>query len=416
MPKHYPRDLKERAVRLVLETRDQYKSEHAAIRSIAAKLDVGPESLRNWVRQAEVDAGGRPGTTTEESAQLKALKRENAELKRANEILKAAAFFLRGRARPATHTLVAFIDEHRDRFGGVEPICTVLTTHDCGIHPSTYYAFKKRAPSARSVRDAELTALIEEIWEANYRVYGVRKVWAELGRRGHTDVARCTVARLMNAAGLSGAVRGRKVRTTEPDPAATRAPDLLRRDFVARAPNRVWVADFTHVAAWAGTVYVAFVVDTFSRRVVGWSAATNKRTDLVLSAFEMGLWQRDRAQRPVRHGELIHHSDAGSQYTSFRLSAHLAREGTAGSIGTVGDALDNALMESTIGLYKTESIKPRGPWRTLAAAELATAEWIDWYNHTRLHGEIGHVPPAEHEAKHYQEQPNQQVITTTASL
>ncbi|MFF7249421.1 IS3 family transposase [Embleya sp. NPDC008237] len=416
MPKHSPRDLKERAVRLVLETRDQYKSEHAAIRSIAAKLDVGPESLRNWVRQAEVDAGGRPGTTTEESAQLKALKRENAELKRANEILKAAAFFLRGRARPATHTLVAFIDEHRDRFGGVEPICTVLTAHDCRIHPSTYYAFKKRVPSARSVRDAQLIALIRDVHETNYGVYGVRKVWVELKRRGRTDVARCTVARLMKDAGLSGAVRGRKAHTTEADPSATRAPDLLRRDFVASAPNRVWVADFTHVAAWAGTVYVAFVVDTFSRRVVGWSAATNKRTDLVLSAFEMGLWQRDRAQRPVRHGELIHHSDAGSQYTSFRLSAHLAREGTTGSIGTVGDALDNALMESTIGLYKTESIKPRGPWRTLAAVELATAEWIDWYNHTRLHGEIGHVPPAEHEAKHYQKQPDQQVITTTASL
>ncbi|MYW06420.1 IS3 family transposase [Streptomyces sp. SID3343] len=191
---------------------------------------------------------------------------------------------------------------------------------------------------------------------------------------------------------------------------------LLRRDFVASAPNRVWVADFTHVAAWAGTVYVAFVMDTFSRRVVGWSAATNKRTDLVLSAFEMGLWQRDRMQHPVLHGELIHHSDAGSQYTSFRLAAHLAREGTAGSIGTVGGALDNALMESTIGLYKTESIKPRGPWHTLATVELATAEWIDWYNHTRLHGEIGHVPPVEYEAKHYQRQPKPQVIATNPSL
>jgi transposase InsO family protein len=292
----------------------------------------------------------------------------------------------------------------------------VLTAHDCSIHPSTYYAYKKRAPSVRSVRDAELTALIGDVHETNYGVYGVRKVWAELKRRGHTDVARCTVARLMRDAGLSGAVRGRKVRTTEPDPTATRAPDLLRRDFVATAPNRVWVADFTHVAAWARTVYVAFVVDTFSRRVVGWSAATNKRTDLVLSAFEMGLWQRDRTQHPVLHGELIHHSDAGSQYTSFRLAAHLAREGTAGSIGTVGDALDNALMESTIGLYKTELIKPRGPWRTLAAVELATAEWIDWYNHTRLHGEIGHLPPAEYEAKHYQGQPKPQVIATHPSL
>lgn len=292
----------------------------------------------------------------------------------------------------------------------------MLTAHDCGIHPSTHYAFKKRVPSARSVRDAELIALIRDVHETNYGVHGVRKVRAELKRRGHTDVARRTVARLMKDAGLSGAVRGRTVRTTQADPTATRAPDLLRRDFVATAPNRVWVADFTHVAAWAGTVYVAFVVDTFSRRVVGWSAAGNKRTDLVLSAFDMGLWQRDRTQHPIRQGELIHHSDADSQYTSFRLAAHLAREGTAGSIGTVGDALDNALMESTIGLYKTELIKPRGPWRTPATVELATAEWIDWYNHTRLHGEIGHVPPAEHEAKHYQRQPKPQVIATTSSL
>ncbi|MFJ8747256.1 IS3 family transposase [Embleya sp. NPDC127516] len=165
----------------------------------------------------------------------------------------------------------------------------MLTAHDCGIHPSTYHAHKKHTPSARSLRDAELTALIANVHETNHGVHGVRKVWAELKRRGHTDVARCTVARPMKDAGLSGAVRGRKVRTTEPDPTATRAPDPLRRDFVATAPNRLWVADFTHVPAWAGTVHVAFVVDTFSRRVVGWSAATDKRTDLVLSAFEMGL-------------------------------------------------------------------------------------------------------------------------------
>jgi putative transposase len=214
-------------------------------------------------------------------------------------------------------------------------------------------------------------------------------------------VARCTVERLMRDAGLSGAVRGRKVRTTISDPAAERAPDLLKREFVAEAPNRVWVADFTYVGTWSGIVYVSFVVDTFSRRIVGWSAATNKQTPLVLSALEMGLWQRDRAGCPIGRGELVHHSDAGSQYTSFRLAAHLALEGIAGSIGTVGDALDNALMESTIGLYKTELIKRRGPWRTLTDVELATAEWIDWYNNRRLHGEIGHVPPAEYEAEFY---------------
>jgi transposase InsO family protein len=293
---------------------------------------------------------------------------------------------------------VRFIDEHRDRFGGVEPICRVLTEHECSIDPSTYYKFKKRPASTRSVRDAELTTLITAIHADNYGVYGARKIWHELRRQGH-QVARCTVERLMRQAGLSGAVRGGKVRTTVTDPSHSRAPDLVKRDFVATAPNRTWVADFTHVAAHAGVVYVSFVVDTFSRRIVGWSAATNKRTPLVLSALEMGLWQRDRAGQP-RDG-LIHHSDAGSQYTSFRLATHLAVEAIAASIGTVGDALDNALMESAIGLYKTELINRRGPWRTLTDVELATAEWIDWYNNRRLHGEIGHVPPAEYETAFY---------------
>jgi putative transposase len=307
---------------------------------------------------------------------------------------------------------VKFIDEHRDRFGGVEPICTTLTEHGCPIDPSSYYKFKKRPEAARTVRDAELTVLIKQIHADNYSVYGARKIWRELHRQGH-QAARCTVERLMRAAGLAGAVRGRTIRTTIADPAAERAPDLLKREFVAAAPNRVWVADFTYVPTWSGFVYVAFVVDTYSRRIVGWSAATNKRTPLVLSALEMGLWQRDRQGIAVARGKLVHHSDAGSQYTSFRLATHLALEDIAGSIGTVGDAYDNALMESAIGLYKTELIKLRGPWRTLAEVELATAEWIDWYNNRRLHGEIGHVPPAEYETAFYQNQPTTQLTTQT---
>ena len=253
----------------------------------------------------------------------------------------------------------------------------MLTTHGCGIDPSTYYHFKKRPPSARRARDTELKELIMRVHSENFGVYGARKVWRELHRRGQA-VARCTVERLMRELGLAGAVRGKKVRTTVPDPSAERAPDLVRRNLVAAAPNRCWVADFTYVQAHGATVYVAFVVDTFSRRIVGWSAATSKATQLVLGALEMGLWQRDRAGQD-RAG-LIHHSDAGSQYTSFRLAAHLAGENIAASIGTVGDALDNALMESTIGLYKTELTKRRGPWRTLTDVELATAEWTDWYN------------------------------------
>ncbi|MCX4650309.1 IS3 family transposase [Streptomyces microflavus] len=413
-PSSYPLELRKRAVRMVAEVRGDCPNESAALRAVAQKLGIGSaETLRNWVKRDEIDSGRRPGTTTEESAQIKAMKKEIAELKRANDILKAAAKFLRGRARPATHTLVAFIDEHRDRFGGVEPICRVLTEHDCKIAPSTYYAAKKRAaePSARRVRDAALKELITEVHEANFRVYGARKVWRELHRQGR-PVARCTVERLMRELGITGAVRGRKIITTIPDSAVERAPDLLDRNFVAAAPNRCWVADFTHVKTWSAVVYVAFVVDTFSRRIVGWSAALSKETRLVLDALDMALWQRDRDEQPHQRGELIHHSDAGSQYTSFRLAEHLDAAGIAASIGSVGDAYENALMESAIGLFKTELIKPGRPWRTLSQVELATAEWVDWYCHRRLHGEIGHVPPAEYETNYYLTITKPQVTTT----
>jgi putative transposase len=266
-------------------------------------------------------------------------------------------------------------------------------------------------PSRRAVRDAELRDLIQRVHQDNYRVYGARKIWRELNRQGHA-VARCTVERLMRELGIAGAIRGRRVVTTIPGGQVERAPDLVDRDFVAPAPNRCWVADFTHVKTHSGVVYVAFVVDTFSRRIVGWSAATVKETVFVLDALEMALWQRDREQHPVLPGQLTHHSDAGSQYTSFRLAEHLRAAGIAASIGSVGDAYDNALMESTIGLYKTELIKPRRPWRTLAEVELATAEWVDWYCHRRLHGEIGHVPPIEYETTYYLTATKPQATTT----
>ena len=304
-----------------------------------------------------------------------------------------------------------FIDEHKARFGGVEPICRVLSEHGLKIAASTYYKTKAMPPSARAVRDAGLLAEIRRVHAGNFGVYGARKVWHQLRREGH-PVARCTVERLMREAGLAGAVRGKKIRTTVTDPSHQRAGDLVVRDFTARRPNRCWVADFTHVATFTGVVYVAFVVDVYSRAIVGWSAATNKRTPLVLDALDMGLWRRDRDGRTVQAG-LIHHSDAGSQYTSLRFTTHLADAGIAASIGTVGDALDNALMESTIGLYKTELIKPRRPWRSLAHVELATAEWIDWYNHRRLHSAIGHRPPAEHESMFYAHTtPDQQQLVT----
>jgi putative transposase len=306
---------------------------------------------------------------------------------------------------------VRFIDEHKGVFG-VEPICRVLTRHGAPIAPSTYYAAKGRPPAARAVRDAALKAEITRVWKENYEVYGADKVWLELNRQG-TRVARCTTERLMRELGLQGVRRGRRVRTTVPGKDGRRAPDLLGRDFTAPVPNRRWVADFTYVATWAGIVYVAFVVDIYSRAVVGWAAATHKRAKLVLDALQMALWRRDRDGRPAGPG-LVHHSDAGSQYTSFAFTAHLIEAGIGASIGTVGDALDNALMESTIGLYKTELIKKQGPWRGLADVELATAGYVDWFNTRRLHTAIGGIPPAEHEAAYYaQNQPDPEAGSNT---
>ncbi|WP_426570368.1 IS3 family transposase [Streptomyces canus] len=403
-PSPYPAELRERAVRMVAEIRPNYPTEWAAMKAVAAKLGIGAaETVRTWVRKAEVDAGQRPGVTSEDAAEIKRLRAENAELRRANEILKAASGFLRGRARPAVEALVAFVDAHRQVFG-VEPICRVLTSHGLKIATSTYYAAKNRTPSTRAVRDAELKTHISRVHTDNFSVYGVRKVWRQLHREG-IPAARCTVARLMRDLGLEGVRRGKKIRTTIRDDGQERAADLLRRDFTASSPNERWVADFTYVATWSGVVYVAFVVDVFSRAIVGWSAATSKRAKLVLDALDMALWRRDRAGTTAGPG-LVHHSDAGSQYTSFAFTAHLLDAGIDASIGTVGDALDNALMESQIGLYKTELIKPSKPWHGLADVELATAGWTDWFNNQRLHTAIGNIPPHEHETNYYaQHQP-----------
>ncbi|MGJ6970139.1 IS3 family transposase [Streptosporangium sp. G11] len=403
-PSPYPPELRERAVRMVAEIRPNYPTEWAAMKAVAAKLGIGTtETVRSWVRKTQIDAGQRPGTTSQDAAEIKRLRAEVAELRRANEILKSASNFLRGRARPATQTLVAFIDEFKQVFG-VEPICRVLSGHGMKIATSTYYAAVNRRPSARALRDEELKAQISRVHADNYGVYGIRKVWRQL-RREDIAVARCTVARLMRGMGLHGARRGKKIRTTLRDNSQERAGDLLRRDFTAVRPNQRWVADFTHVTTWAGVVYVAFVVDVYSRAIVGWAAARSKRAKLVLDALDMGLWRRDRAGHPAGPG-LVHHSDAGSQYTSFAFTAHLLEAGIDASIGTVGDALDNALMESQIGLYKTELITPRGPWRGLADVEVATAEWVDWFNQQRIHTAIGDIPPVEHEAVYYaQHQP-----------
>ena len=291
-----------------------------------------------------------------------------------------------------------FISEHKTRFG-VEPICRVLTAHGCQIAPSTYYDAARRAPSARAVRDEQLKVLISRVHQDNYGVYGARKVWLQLNREG-TPVARCTVERLMRELDLAGARRGKRVRTTIPAAAAARPADLVRRQFSPPAPDRLWVADFTYVPAWTGMVYVAFVIDAYSRRILGWRAARSMTTPLVLDALEQALWTRRRDGAGDLAG-LVHHTDAGSQYTSIAFTERLAAAGVSGSVGTVGDAYDNALAESVIGLFKTELIKPRGPWRTAEQVELATLEYVDWFNHRRLYEACGDIPPAELEAAYY---------------
>jgi putative transposase len=271
----------------------------------------------------------------------------------------------------------------------------VLTEFGVTIAPSTYYAALTRPTSRREIEDEKLMTEIQRVYDENYRVYGARKIWHQLRRDG-VQVGRGRVERLMRRLGLAGAVRGKTVRTTISDKDGVRAKDLVKRQFTAGAPNRLWVADFTYVATWAGTVYVAFAIDVFSRKIVGWRASMSKETDLVLDAIDLGLRQRDY-RRVDGEDKLVHHSDAGSQYTSFRFTQHLIDSGIDASIGTVGDAYDNALAESTIGLYKTELVKPQGPWHNKNEVEIATAAWIEWYNDRRLHEACGYRPPTEFE-------------------
>lgn len=297
--------------------------------------------------------------------------------------------------------MIQFIDDHRDRFG-VEPICRVLSEHEVKIAPSGYYAFKKRPASPRAVRDAELLEQIESVfWDrAKGRgICGARKVWRLLKRDG-VNVARCTVERLMRQRGLRGVRRGRQFITTRPDPAAERPPDRVKRDFTAQRPNQLWVVDFTYVPTWSGMGFTAFVTDVFSRRIVGWRTTNRMPTELPLDALEMALWIRGRAGQSV--DGLIHHSDAGSQYTAIRYAERVADAGALASIGTVGDSYDNAMAESIVGLYKNECVKIDGPFRTVEELELATLDWVHWFNENRLHSSIGYLTPIEIE-EHYRE-------------
>ncbi|OWJ80904.1 MULTISPECIES: IS3 family transposase [Paracoccaceae] len=388
--------VRERAVRLVFDNEGQHASRWQAVMSISAKIGCTPQTLNDWVKKAEIDSGKRAGVPTDMAERMKALERENRELRQANEILrKASAYFCDDGARPPIEVMVGFIDAHRDAHG-VEPICNMLP-----IAPSTYYDhLAKRADpsrlSDRARQDEALRPEILRVFEENWRVYGVRKVWRQLGREGF-DVARCTVQRLMKSMGIQGIIRGKPHRTTTQDKKAPCPLEKVNRQFRVPAPNMLWVSDFTYVATWKGFVYVAFVIDAYARKIVGWRVSSSAHAGFVLDALEQAVHDR----RPGKGMGLVHHSDRGSQYLSIRYSERLAEAGIEPSVGSVGDSYDNALAETINGLFKAEVIHRRGPWRSFQAVEYATLEWVDWFNNRRLLEPIGNIPPAEAEANFY---------------
>ncbi|WP_425467585.1 IS3 family transposase [Rhizobium glycinendophyticum] len=366
-------EVRQRAIRMVLNHEAEHPSRWAAVSSIAAKIGCSPATLHKWVKKTEVDSGERAGLPSDVAEKMKALERENRELRQANEILReASALFRDGGARPPLQAMISFIDEHRGVFG-VEPICRLLP-----IAPSTYYEnIAKRLDvdrlSIRARSDIALKIEIRRVFDENFQVYGVRKVWRQLQREGF-DIARCTASRLMKAMGLQGIIRGKPIKTTVPDQSAPSPLDRVNRQFKAPGPNRLWVSDFTYVSTWQGFVYVAFVIDAFARRIVGWRVSRTAHATFVLDALEQALHDR----RPLHGGGLVHHSDRGVQYVSIRYSERLAEAGIEPSVGSVGDSYDNALAETINGLYQAEVIHRRGPWRTAGAVEFATLEWVDW--------------------------------------
>ncbi len=278
---------------------------------------------------------------------------------------------------------------------------------ELGVHlaPSTYYEHRNRVPTVRQRRDEELLIEVRRVHQENFGVYGARKVWLQLNREGHR-VARCTVERLMRQDGLRGVSRGRVKRTTIADPVAPRPADLVQRRFTPVAPNRLWVSDITYVSTWSGWVYVAFVIDAYARRILGWRLSTSMTTTLVLDAIEHVIWTREREGWNVK--DVVHHTDRGAQYTAIAFTERLAEAGIQPSVGAVGSSYDNALVETINGLYKTELIKPQGPWRRVDQVAFATAEWVDWFNHRRLYQHCGDLPPAEMEAAYYAQHPARQ--------
>nr|WP_181388877.1 IS3 family transposase [Escherichia coli] len=385
-------EVRQRAIRMVLESQDEYDSQWAAICSIAPKIGCTPETLRVWVRQHERDTGGGDGgLTSAERQRLKELERENRELRRSNDILRqASAYFGEGGVRPPLEKIMPLLDKLREQYG-VGPVCSELH-----IAPSTYYHCQQQRHhpdkrSARAQHDDWLKKEIQRVYDENHQVYGVRKVWRQLLREG-IRVARCTVARLMAVMGLAGVLRGKKVRTTVSRKTVATG-DRVNRQFVAERPDQLWVADFTYVSTWQGFVYVAFIIDVFAGYIVGWRVSSSMETTFVLDALEQALWAR-------RPSGTIHHSDKGSQYVSLAYTERLKEAGLLASTGSTGDSYDNAMAESINGLYKAEVIH-RKSWKNRAEVELATLTWVDWYNNRRLLGRLGHTPPAEAEKAYY---------------
>ncbi|WP_432613245.1 IS3 family transposase [Escherichia coli] len=385
-------EVRQRAVRMVLESQGEYDSQWATICSIAPKIGCTPETLRVWVRQHERDTGGGDGgLTTAERQRLKELERENRELRRSNDILRqASAYFCEGGVRPPLEKMMPLLDKLREQYG-VGPVCS-----EQHIAPSTYYHCQQQRHhpdkrSARAQRDDWLKREIQRVYDENHQVYGVRKVWRQLLREG-IRVARCTVARLMAVMGLAGVLRGKKVRTTVSRKTVA-AGDRVNRQFVAERPDQLWVADFTYVSTWQGFVYVAFIIDVFAGYIVGWRVSSSMETTFVLDALEQALWAR-------RPSGTIHHSDKGSQYVSLAYMERLKEAKLLASTGSTGDSYDNAMAESINGLYKAEVIH-RKSWKNRAEVELATLTWVDWYNNRRLLERLGHTPPAEAEKAYY---------------
>ncbi|HAU8004330.1 IS3 family transposase [Escherichia coli] len=385
-------EVRQRAVRMVLESQSEYDSQWATICSIAPKIGCTPETLRVWVRQHERDTGGGDGgLTTAERQRLKELERENRELRRSNDILRqASAYFAKAEFDRLWKKLMPLLDKLREQYG-VGPLCSELH-----IAPSTYYHCQQQRHhpdkrSARAQRDDWLKKEIQRVYDENHKVYGVRKVWRQLLREG-IRVARCTVARLMAVMGLAGVLRGKKVRTTISRKAVA-AGDRVNRQFVAERPDQLWVADFTYVSTWRGFVYVAFIIDVFAGYIVGWRVSSSMETTFVLDALEQALWAR-------RPSGTVHHSDKGSQYVSLAYTQRLKEAGLLASTGSTGDSYDNAIAESINGLYKAEVIH-RKSWKNRAEVELATLTWVDWYNNRRLLERLGHTPPAEAEKAYY---------------